>query len=231
MRRSCRLRPVAVSFGIREQVERWTHRTTFVRGLRCVVAYRVGRILPRETVSVHGGGPSGVRRLWGSGVCGDDRGVWQQHHSRAGGGWGVAVGLRRRWGSSWPVGPGVPGPVDTLDGQVVRGGHPVRLRPERFCGEQTNSAVPTTSRRTLGANVVTSGALLCDGRCLSAPVAPHLRCPVPSRSTPTQQPTKGRGCAIPNKYLCSPRLVELRRRTRLRDLAPRCHQLKGRVRR
>jgi hypothetical protein len=33
----------------------------------------------------------------GSGVCGDDRGVWQQHHSRAGGGWGVAVGLRRRW--------------------------------------------------------------------------------------------------------------------------------------
>jgi hypothetical protein len=136
MRRSCRLRPVAVSFGIRKRVERWTHRTTFVRGLRCVVAYRVGRILPRETVSVHGGGPSGVRRLWDRvsvgmiGVCGSST-----TRVRAVGGesrWACAAG-GEACGACWA-------------GRTWSGGHPGRTGCP---GRATRPATPRTiPRRT-----------------------------------------------------------------------------------
>jgi hypothetical protein len=97
------------------------HRTTFVRGLRCVVAYRVGRILPRETVSVHGGGPSGVRRLWDRvsvgmiGVCGssttrvravDGESRWA---CAAGGEARGACWTGRTWSGGHPGRPGCPG--------------------------------------------------------------------------------------------------------------------------
>lgn len=224
-------RPVAVSFGIREQVERWTHRTTFVRGLRCIVAYRVGRILPRETVSVHGGGPSGVRRLWDRvsvgmiGVCGSST-----TRVRAVGGesrWACAADGEAR-GACWA-------------GRTWSGGHPGR---PGCPGRAPRPATPRTIlRRT---DQLSSAHHAAENpRSQRGDIrGPALRWPMPERTcssaspvscslsvNSTQQPTKGRGGATPNKYLCSPRLVELRRRTRLRDLAPRCHQLKGRVRR
>jgi hypothetical protein len=71
-----------------------------------------------------------------------------------------------------------PNPGFRAVGHRIRSG---RSPPESV---QTNPRAPTTPDETLGANVVTSGDLLRDGRCLVPPPAPHLDVlPPPARTS------------------------------------------------
>ena len=181
---------------------------TSVPGLRCVVAYRVGRILLRETVLVHACGPSDAT-LVGSGVSGFDLGMGQQYHSRAGGCW-AAMGVLRRVSCAVP---GADRSLAVLAGLCARGRRRPGRRDERRWRHRCPpgaapppgpAAVLLPRTRIPGSGLPATGS----GRAVAHRKAcrpTHERPPHPTKHSlpsvaPHQQPQEG-GRATPGTYV------------------------------